>query len=75
MRKKLTLARVISNFLRSHPRYEPELLDINECMNFVVRNFAPLMWSTDGVLAKLQRDIKNRDQEIAELKRQLANKK
>lgn len=75
MRNKLTLARVINNFMRSHPKYKVTLLDINECMYVVSNHFAPLVWSNDGEFAHLRRTIMMRDQEIAELKQKLAEKK
>ena len=75
MPQKITLACVMDRFLRTHPNYTPTLADINECMFFISRNYMPLFWSIDGEIPRLRRAIDARDQEIAELKRQIATKK
>ncbi|MBQ6736592.1 MAG: hypothetical protein IJQ90_03860 [Alphaproteobacteria bacterium] len=75
MRQKLTLADAMNKFLQTHKNYKPTLSDINECIYFITCNYMPLFWSIDGAIPRLRNEIKLRDQEIAELKRQLGNKK
>lgn len=75
MPEKMTFARAMNKFLQTHPNYKPTLADMNECIYFISRYYMPLFWSVDGEIPRLCRVIDDRDQEIAELKRQIATKK
>ena len=68
MRKQLMLGSVIEKFIKNHPKYMPNLWDIDVCVHYIAENFARIVASTNSATYKLRNQICIYEHEIQKLR-------
>lgn len=72
MPRRLTLKKVMEQFLKKHPEHKPNLLDVDMCLRYAANNFAYITLSTESTTAKLLRQIEAQAEKIERLNVEIA---
>ncbi len=68
MKQPLTLAGVIDDFVKKHPEYRPNVLDIDRCLRYLAQNFMYVFASTDSVTYALRNKVMCYEYELEKLR-------
>ena len=68
MKNTVTLASVIEDFVKKHPKYRPNITDIDRCLRYLAQNFLYVFASTDSVIYTLRNKVMCYEYELEKLR-------